>query len=288
VHAAVGIAKWYGAEIGVLHVVQNAPGVDLLPIELTPAEREGLVAQMRRFVGDLPGEVRATYVIREAADVSAEIVAQAGATNASLLVVGSHGRSGFQRFLLGSVTEKVMRRASCPVLVVPLGAPEAEGPGPLHTGRPRILCPVDYSGASLKALEYAMDLAQETDAQLTVIHVIEMPPELREHIRPSDEIDIDRIHASAEAAHLQHLRALIPDAVRSYCTVEALVREGGAYREVLKLAAERSVDLIVMGVQGRNPIDRLVFGSNTQHVVRAAHCPVMIVHDEPGRAEEPR
>jgi nucleotide-binding universal stress UspA family protein len=70
---------------------------------------------------------------------------------------------------------------------------------------------------------------------------------------------------------------LIPSDARTYCTAETAVREGAAYREILKVAAECRTDLIVMGVQGRRAIDRFIFGSNTARVVRGATCPVLIV-----------
>jgi nucleotide-binding universal stress UspA family protein len=121
-----------------------------------------------------------------------------------------------------------------------------------------------------------MSLAEEAAAHLTVVNVIEVPPELREHSF-REGIDVDRVRAAAEADCLRRLRQLIPDEARTQCTVETAVREGAAYHEILKLAAEGHADLIVMGVHGRGAIDLLVFGSNTARVTRAAECPVLIV-----------
>ena len=91
------------------------------------------------------------------------------------------------------------------------------------------------------------------------------------------DFDIDRIHAAAQAEALRRLRDLIPDQARTYATVETAVVEGGAYRRVLQRSVEEQTDLIVMGVHGRSPIDLLVFGSTTYHVIRAATCPALIV-----------
>ncbi len=159
-------------------------------------------------------------------------------------------------------------------MVVPRRAPDKDPDEPVQFRR--ILCPVDFSETSNRALAYAMSLAEETAAHLTVVNVIEVPPELREHSF-SEGVDVDRIRAAAEADCLSRLRQLIPDEARQRCTVETAVREGVAYREVLKLAAEGDADLIVMGVHGRGAIDLLVFGSNTARVTRAAECPVLIV-----------
>jgi nucleotide-binding universal stress UspA family protein len=74
---------------------------------------------------------------------------------------------------------------------------------------------------------------------------------------------------------------LVPEAVRTYCTVETEVVEGRPALKIMDVAAERSIDVIVMGVQGRGAVDLLVFGSNTHRVVRAATCPVLAVPGGP-------
>jgi nucleotide-binding universal stress UspA family protein len=159
-------------------------------------------------------------------------------------------------------------------MVVPRRAPDAAIGEPVQFRG--ILCPVDFSEGSTNALSYALNLAEEADAQLTVLHVIEIPPELRENPL-SAGFDVDGVRAAAEADALRRLRDLVPEQARSYCTVETAVREGAAYREILKVAAERRSDLIVMGVQGRGAVDLMLFGSNAARVVRAAACPVLVV-----------
>jgi universal stress protein A len=121
-------------------------------------------------------------------------------------------------------------------MVVPPGASDRLPGEPVQFRR--ILCPVDFSDASLRALTYATNMAEEADARLTALHVIEMPPELRE--KPlSEGFEVDSIRAAAEAAGLQRLREVIPAEAHTYCTVETAVREGAAYREILKVARPR-------------------------------------------------
>ena len=103
--------------------------------------------------------------------VSDVIVANARKWRADLIVMGTHGRSGFERWVLGSVTEKVLRKAPCPVLTVPPPAGELHPDGSVLFRR--IVCPVDFSGASLAALAYAVKLAEESRAEITVLHVLE-------------------------------------------------------------------------------------------------------------------
>jgi nucleotide-binding universal stress UspA family protein len=271
---AVVVARWYEARLTVLYVFSNFSAMDMPPVVLGEKERERIMAEMRSFAERVPSGLRPDLRIGEAADIHREILAQAQATHADLLVIGSHGRSGFEKLLLGSVTEKVIRKTPCPTMVVPRLAPETAANSAVQFRR--ILCSVDFSEGSLRALEYAVTLAEEGDAQLTVLHVIEVPPELRENPL-AEGFDVDRVRAEAEARSLQHLRELIPQDARTYSTVETQVREGAAYWEILKAAAERSVDLIVMGVQGRGALDLVLFGSNTARVCRTARCPVLIV-----------
>jgi len=190
--------------------------------------------------------------------------------------MGTHGRSGFERFILGSVTEKVLRRATCPVLSVPPRTPDA-APLPQALFR-RILCPIDFSGGSIHALNYAVSLAKEADAHLTVLNVLEIPTETLEYARGHDRslphLMRDYVKAAEENAR-QRLEEAIPATELVYCTVDRLVVAGRPYREILRLAEADRSNLIVMGVRGRGARDLLTFGSTTQHVVREAACPVL-------------
>jgi nucleotide-binding universal stress UspA family protein len=174
---AIAIARWYESTVTALHVFSAAPvaaygpgPMVFEPIVLTPVDRDQLLADTRRFVEaeSAPG-ITIETLVREG-NAAAEILDQAASMNADLLVIGTHGRSGLDRILLGSVAEKVLRKASCPVLTVPKRLPDAVPAGPILYKR--ILCPVDFSDCSLHALEYALSMAQEADAQLIVLHVV--------------------------------------------------------------------------------------------------------------------
>lgn len=132
---------------------------------------------------------------------------------------------------------------------------------------------MDFSESSLDALAYAINMAEEADARLTLLHVVEIPPVLSQVPMVLD-LDLSRIREAAVGDARGKLHELIPEHARTYCTVETAVVEGRAYREVLQQAAERQSDLIVMG---RGALDLLVFGSTTHHVIRASACPVLIV-----------
>jgi nucleotide-binding universal stress UspA family protein len=281
-HAA-SIAAWYEARLSVVHVFSNVPVLDVVPalgattlppIALKDLDREGMLAALRTFAG--PASARASVDVRllEASDPRREILEQASSLKADLLVMGTHGRSGFDHLLLGSVTEKVIRKSPCPVMVVPRHAAEAVVSDAVPFKR--IVCAVDFSPGAIHALSYALDLAQESDARISLLHVIEMPPELGE-FPLAREINVNGIRAATEAEYLQRLRDLIPPEARTYCTVATQVSEGRAHREILRVAAEETADLIVMGVQGRGAVGLLLFGSNAHAVIRGAVCPVLAV-----------
>jgi nucleotide-binding universal stress UspA family protein len=247
------------------------------PIVLTEGDRGQLLAQTKEFVAAEGAPGVATEAVLREGNTSAEILDQAASMHADLLVIGTHGRSGFERLVLGSVAERVLRKARCPVLTVPRRLPDAVPAGPVLFKR--ILCAVDFSECSMRALTYALSLAQEADGCLTVVHVL--APEL------IGQVGIGEEHVSLAAAQRQWeeearqlLERAVPESAKAYCKVESLLLRGKPWREILQAAADRQAELIVMGVQGRGAADLLFFGSTTQHVVRQAVCPVLTLRGQ--------
>jgi len=180
-----------------------------------------------------------------------------------LIVMGTHGRTGISRFLLGSVAEKVVRHAPCSVLVArPHGEPAAFQ---------HILVPVDFSEPSRRALDEAGDIASRTGARVTLLHVLELPAIYRGQ-PPADFVqDIDQ-RASTQ---LDDWGELVEQKTRA--KVERIVRTGVAPAQVLSVIAEDpSVDLVVVGSHGRTGMKRLVLGSVAEKLVRHAGLPVLV------------
>ena len=281
---AIAIARWYQSTVTALHVVSPAavaayaPGpVVLAPMVLTPGDRDRLLADTQTFVQaeTAPG-VAVEALVREGSAAN-EILDQATGMSADLLVVGTHGRSGFERLLLGSVAEKVLRKARCPVLTVPRRHPDAVPAAPVLFKQ--IVCAVDFSKSSMHALRYALSLAQEADACLTVLHVLGADL--------GGQVGIGEEHPGLAALRQRHeeeartlLAKAIPESSAAYCKAETLLARGKPWREILRVAADRQADLIVMGVQGRGVVDLMFFGSTTQHVVRDATCPVLTLRGQ--------
>ena len=277
---AVAIARWYESTITVLHVFSTAPVAAYAPgapgfdsIVLTREGRDQLLVEMKRFIEaeSAPG-IPVELMIREG-NVASEILNQATAMNADLLVIGTHGRSGFQRLLLGSVTEKVLRTAACPVLSVPPRLPDAVPATPVIFKR--ILCPVDFSDCSMHALTYAMSLAQEADAHLTVLHVMtseleDDTPGMSDPLITDERLSLAESRRRREESIRQRLKEAVPDT-----SVETMVSHGKPGREIVRIAAAQQSDLIVTGVSGHSAVELMFMGSTTQAVVRQATCPVL-------------
>jgi nucleotide-binding universal stress UspA family protein len=272
---AIVIAGWYGSRISALHVgnpmIVLTPPVLFaeFPHDALPGEtnRQRWEEQLRTWVSPATGAGIQTDVLVDEGYPAARILEHARSLPADLIVIGTHGQGGFERLVLGSVAEKVLRKASCPVLTVP--------PPTVSTSRlpfKHLLCPVDFSDSSIAALRLAFSLAQESSANLTLLHVFEWP---------SDEASARRVletsefHRQWEAETRHQLEVLIPDDVRTWCTPEPTLAFGKAYQQILSVAVTTHVDLIVMGVRGRNALDLMLFGSTTQQVVRQASCPVL-------------
>ena len=279
-HHALALAEWYHAQITVLHVYSGVQ--PLVPVRglaasvpvAAPVRPDEIAEEVRRFCVSTLGDAGQSIevVVREG-NATKEIVLLAEELLADVLVLGTHGRSGFERLFLGSVTEKVLRSTRVPVMTVP---PPVKQPRtiPYKT----ILCPVDFSEASMQALEYALSLAQEANARLILLHAIESllgeagSAEMG-HMRVSE------YYGYLEEDAVRRLKAAVSEQARLWSAPEERVVRGRAYHEILKVAGNEGADLIVIGVRGKGALNRLVFGSTTHHVIREAGCPVLTICD---------
>jgi nucleotide-binding universal stress UspA family protein len=274
---AAALARRYRAGLTLLHIFVSRPAMDVPPLVLDPSSRQQLIDELRELADAAANGVHVDCQVRQGEFADLAILDCIDDQDPDLLVLSTHGRSGPRRLFLGSVAEKVLRRAHCPTLVVPPRVPPVHEDVATFT---RILCAVDFSESSTAALAQALDLAVE-GTTLTLLHAVELPPVLPD-LPPGTDFSAmaQRLEADAHA----RLQALIPAAVRGRCRVEIAVVEGRAYREIVREATERHTDLIVLGVHGRGVVDLLLFGSTAYHVVRAAACPVLVVHSENGIA----
>ena len=218
--------------------------------ELTREFRDSQAAaeqSLAAFVTSTLGEMAPAVEIRVAEGLPADVIlALAAGTAAGLIVMGTHGRTGYNRWTMGSVAERVLRESPVPLLTVR---------GPSEGQIRRILCPVADTEVSRQALGLAAELAVCFGATLTALHVREP-------------------HADAAPPDLC---ARVPAEERTRCNVREVERHGDAASEIVRLAAEESFDLLVLGAARRTFFDGLVLGTTTIRAVRHAPCPVLTV-----------
>lgn len=176
---------------------------------------------------------------------------------ADLIVMGTHGRSGLSRVMLGSVTERVLRESDRPVLTIRYKADVSSG-SPVSIRH--LLCPVNYTPIARKALQHAVSLAQCFGAELTVVHVLE-----------------DEAPKASDREALARLCEWVPEDARSHCHVKELVRRGDAAEQIIETARALGSDLIVLGAQHKRFFDTTVIGTTTVRVTRHAPCPVLVI-----------
>lgn len=279
---ALALARRHGARLTVLHVHQmmmlplesvGSFAGPTLPAVLSDAERAQLDAALTHFVaGQAAPDIRVTTALVDDVNVPAAILSHVDTAGADLVVIGTEGRSGFQRLMLGSVAERVLRKATCPVLTVPPHAPAAPSLDSLR----EVLCPIDFSASSTAALQWAASWGGKAGARVTALHVVEMPPEAADPPLVEYTALRDRLTRNAH----QTMADTLPGSIRQLERFDEQVTVGRPAAEILRLAETRSADLIVMGVRGRSAVDLAFFGSTTHQVVRRAACPVLAVHPE--------
>jgi len=217
-----------------------------------PEFRARLTKELREHVErHLPhlGDTAETLIVDKAP--AQAILETAESIDADLIVMSTHGRTGWRRALLGSVAETVVHHTGHAVLCLPPDAPPAIG---------KILCPVNFTPIARVALEQAATLAETFDAELLLVHVTDAT----EHAS-----DIEGEFAGWIDPH-----------VRNRCRYSHIVASGNAAEETIRMAHDAHADLIVLGAQHKRFADATVIGSTTERVVRYAKRPVWVVAEE--------
>ena len=273
---AASMAEWHGAELHVLNVAgrhdhrysemrKHFP-IDAVRLKkmLDPAEEPDQSPTRRK--PDLDGLTIVQEQI-EAASPADCIVDYTSSADVDLVVMGTHGRRGVDRLLMGSVAEEVVRRAPCPVFTI-----RSDGNHVPYRAVRRILVPLDFSDASSAALAHAKELAQTYGAQLDLLHVIEEVMYPSSYGVEAVSIPTDEVVERVETA----LAGIARDDI-GYEHVTVQATPGYASTTILDYASDHDVDLIVIATHGRTGVDRLLLGSVAERVVRRASEPVFVV-----------
>jgi nucleotide-binding universal stress UspA family protein len=267
--SAAGLAHLLGARLLALNVAPAYMTYEPLPAFPAPAplgpERLLKIREdLRQFVAPSGSTQPLAEVFVREGDPADEILAQAAESGVDLVVLGTHGRRGFERLMLGSVTERVARKASCSVL----GVPQA-GANFTH-----VLCAVDLSDSSGATLEEAAAIAEAAGAALSVLYVADGAHWYEPG--PMSGVDIEAMRAAVSTFARERLQALIERHVAKGTAVALQVAFGRAPREIERVLGE-GADLVVLGASSSRGAPRFFFGSTAQHVLRAGVGPVLLV-----------
>jgi nucleotide-binding universal stress UspA family protein len=258
---AVGLARPYGAQLYPAHTCD--------PVILTETAGTDILQEMEDNSRD-----RLTKLARETGVPSTPLFAR-GAVEASvphwitehgidLVVMGTHGRRGLQHFLMGSIAEAIFRSATCPVLTV---GPHVQV-RPYHDFKVEsILFPTDLGEHAEFAAQYALSIAQESNSEVTAIHVI------------SPDAAFQNDHRRLVDTASRKLRKLIPAESKEWCKPELIVEVGDPAKELLGYAETERPDLIVLGLPASKKFNGNFRSSVTYNIVSSAPCPVLTVRD---------
>jgi nucleotide-binding universal stress UspA family protein len=266
-HYAAGLAANYGAVVRLLHVVTpvvaGAYEYAVDTVELTKSMEESARQELNTFAARLKARNVLIETELRTGDIYEEIKRSIDALRPELVVMGTHGRRGVERWFLGSTTEKLLRHSPVPLVSI-------SAAGERYTNGPRfkkILVTTDFSEGTADALAYAFSVAQENESQVTLLHVVhDIPADITGKYR-------DPLIAGVR----KQLEGLVPPEARNWCDIETRVETGIPYRIILRTIEDERADLVVMNIHGKGMLDRALLGSTAERIVRAAACPVMMI-----------
>ena len=259
------LGKTYEATVDVVHVLALYPGI--YPAVQDHLETDESLADAVRRLQQPAASVTGQQLI---GIPSVQICEVAMRLDASLIVLGTHGRTGLERILLGSTAERVLTMAPCPVLTVR----EPNGSEGWHKRVPikfeHIIVPIDFSDCSRDALESGIQIAKDFNASLTLLHVLEPVSYGNDftlgHTAEQGQLD-ERIDSQ--------LRVCLSAIQSAGVSVREVIRGGVPTDSILEVVHASACDLIVMGAHGRRGIAHLMMGSVAEAVLRRASCPVL-------------
>jgi len=268
---AISVARNYGSVVNALHVltppgaVQTGTGSASDPVAI---DEDVSLAEMQRLDSELIGIPHETNV-EWGPSIWPVVERTIKENQIDLIVVGTRGRTGTQKLLLGSVAEEVFRKSPVPVLTI---GPSVRG-GTHSSGRFRnVLLATDFGDESEAAAHYAISFAQENLARLTLVHVLHGPRGVaRENERSS----------VAEVMH--NLAEFVPSEAELWCRPEPVVEYGEPSKAILRAAKSRGADLVVLGLHRRVPVTGMAprsLRSTAHKVVTHSVCPVLTARTE--------
>jgi len=281
-HQAVTIAERFQGSVTMLHVVavhesdrgkiesvfsEDSKSYDHI---MTSAEE-----MLHTKEGMIETPVLIEKVLRRGISPTNEIISYADEHKPDLIVMGTHGRTGIRRLIMGSVAEKIIRLSECPIMTVRCGSDGKESPYPNYRS---ILLPIDFGDTSVNALWKAAELARSYGAFLTLLHVAE-PIDLSGYRKDGDISEEDFLDDQLDSAE-KALHEFTSNAPLEGIEVYTRVVQGRPGRKIIEYADEEGIDLIIIPSLGKSGLERLLMGSTVNKVVHRANCPVMVLKKE--------
>lgn len=257
---AVAIASKFQSRISVIYAEPFLPPLEVMqgPVDFyfenIPEMKEALERRLLDYADTYVTGVPGTETDVVIDSPAGAIVSSAEKLDADLIVMGTHGRSGLRRAILGSVAETVVHETNRPVLTVRT----ADG-GAHEASFRNVLCPVNFTAVARKALEHAASIAEAFSANLIVLHAME------------------RAEFLDEGEGMEKLRTWLPESVRETCEYRRLVLDGHAAGPIIDFARSLNADLMVVGAQHKRFADATVVGTTTERLIRHSPCPVLTV-----------
>lgn len=282
------LAMQTGARLHLTHVVSPPVISSARPVIIPPAFSEEAIAasarqRMKALLAELSLSARSTpSTVRSGAPVE-EIKEAARKIDADLIVMATRGHTGLKRAFLGSTTERVVREAPCPVLVV-----REKEDQPTKKRAPqtalrfrKILVPIDFSECSRLGLGYALGFAEDFGARLVLFHSVFIPAyvlgDKYTALAMPDLIATQQDYAKDE---MEKLRQSVSRKGRE---VESEIAFGSPVEQITDYVTKEDVDLIITSTHGRSGLRRVFIGSTAERIVRHASCPVLVVPNRPLR-----
>ena len=279
---ATAICRRFGATLHTAHVLSDASlllvtgGVDYVSMGTIYEDAQSEAKEkLDRLATRFEGIPHRNYVRHGQVWKNLESIIEEG--DIDLIVVGTHGRGGLGKLLLGSVAENILRHASCPVLTVgPKVSGRAKLPAFPDEGRDlappdldlrQIVLATNFAPSAQRIADEAIALATEFGARLTAVHVLEDYTELGSRPNPIDE-------------SIQRLQELLPSDSGLPYLPEPVIEFGSAAERILKVASDREADMIVLGARSAGEVGGTHLPwSSAHHVIAKAHCPVLTIRE---------
>jgi nucleotide-binding universal stress UspA family protein len=277
VRYGLALARLFKARLTLAHVVPFFPFVHYSfppePFNIEETGLDGATAQMNSLIPSEHLEGVSFETIARTGDIQLELSAIIRERNIDMVIMGTHGRRAVERFMLGSVTERMLRRVRVPVLTVshldPAHTVHFHEPIPLR----RIIYATSLLDESTDRFRFVAELARGAGATLSVVHVVEPPVPSYMSAEMVSLPPIDR-NAIRRFAYEQLLKLVAPERDGTL-PILLVLREGIPYREIIGYADDSKADLIVLNLQELGRLERVVLGSTAERVIRAATVPVL-------------